>query len=269
MQKIWVNLSAVCPYLYKDREGRFYCEAIGGAVDPGLMPCLANYRECAYYRARSTAPPPSTAVSPTVPELGPPLPEAAVQREKELAKELIHEKGAEELEEQVSEALESIEKLALELSEKWSIYEEGARSLIKMWEGVSMQGSHALRALSDVIGLYEKLLDNLKALLDGGRISEKAFNELKEEIELNLSNYKQKRENLERNLKNVERLVIPHIQRVKASEAKPEIGKLRLSLMKLEQLFKEGKVSQDVYEKMKKELEERIKRLEYILGESA
>lgn len=262
-------MSSVCPYLFRDREGRFMCEALGGRVDPGLMPCLANYRECSFYASRAAhrveprrieqLPP----AQPTLPE------EQIISKEERALEQSLVEKGVEELEERIFETLKSVETLAVELNERWAYYEEKARQLMKMWEEVSMSGGHALRALDDVASMYEKLLTNLKVLLDSGRISQATYEELRKEMESNLDDYRRRRENLEKALKSVERLVTPHIQRVKVSEAKPEIGKLRLGLMKLEQLFKEGKVSRETYERMKRELEERIKRLEQIAGEAA
>ncbi|MEM0458410.1 MAG: hypothetical protein QXZ31_00915 [Thermofilaceae archaeon] len=261
-------MSSVCPYLFRDREGRFVCEVLGGRVDPGLMPCLANYRECQFYAERATIRAgPAAVMHPPVERPLPPE-EVPTRAETQALERPLAEKGAEELEEKVIEELRTVEALAVQLNEKWASYEEGARRLVKMWEEVSMTGTHAVRALSEVASMYEKLLSNLKSLLDAGRISPAAYEELRREVESNLNDYRKRREDLEIALKNAERLVTPHIQRVKVSEAKPEIGKLRLGLMKLEQLFKEGKVSREVYERMKRELEERIKRLEQISGEA-
>lgn len=246
------------------------CEAAGRFVDPGLMPCIANYRECSYYIARARV---HSGISPALTPAPGAQPlartEIVARLEEQTPPQLIGERGAEELEEEVSRMLRDVEGLAIELNEKWSAYEEGARRLLKMWEETSSSGAHVLRALNDVINMYERLLNNLGLLLDSGRLSQKAYEELKSEAESNLNNFKRRREELERVMKSVERLITPHIQRVKVSEAKPEIGKLRISLMKLEQMFKEGKVSEEVYEKMKKELEERIKRLEQIAGGGA
>lgn len=260
-------MSSVCPYLYRDREGKFTCEARGGRVDPGLMPCLASYKECPFYAARAAlrVEPREIEQLPTVQP--PPLERQRILEEEKMPEQPLIEKGVEELEEKVFETLKTVEALAVELNERWSSYEEGARRLVKIWEEVSMSGDHALRALSEVADMYGKLLGNLRLLLDSGRISQATFEELRKEVESNLDEYRRRRENLEKALKSVERLVTPHIHRVKVSEAKPEVGKLRLGLMKLEQLYKEGKVSREVYEKMKRELEDKIKKLEQLSGE--
>jgi len=264
-------LSSICPHLYRDREGRFRCEVTGNAVDPGLMPCLFNFKECPFYA-------PARAMQPQAkPAVGGPAETAAVAVEEvveraleERARAAAEERGIEEeVVEEVSRMLKAAEEMAVDLNEKWREYEENARRLVKLWEETSMSARHALEMIGSVIELYEKIIENLDALLKSERISEKAYSELKRETLSNLEKYKALKNDIENSFKNVERLVISHIQRVKVAEARPEIGKLRLSLMKLEQMFKEGKVSQETYERLKKELESKIRWLEQLVGEVA
>ncbi|MCX8181191.1 MAG: hypothetical protein N3E41_07460 [Thermofilaceae archaeon] len=264
------NVSAVCPYLYRDREGKFKCDVSGEFVDPGLMPCLANFRECPLYARAKTAT--TTTLRPHTPEVAPPGEAPLYLTEREATSRLeiptSLEKGVEEMEEEVAQRIKAIEITVSDLDEKWKIYEEDAKKLMKTWEDVSTNGNHTLRALNNVIELYEKLLDNLNILLQSKRISDKSYETLKKDLENNLENYKTIRNNIGQALKNAERLVMPHIQRIKVAEARPELGKLRLSLMKLEQLYKEGKVSQEVFEKMRNELAAKIRWLEQLVGEA-
>lgn len=264
-------MSSICPYLYRDREGRFRCEVTGNAVDPGLMPCLFNFKECPFYVSATKAQakpaveaPPEGAPTATV------TVEGVVERVLEEGVKAAEERGIEEeVVEEVSRMIKAAEELAVNLNEKWKEYEDNARRLVKMWEETSMSARHALEAISSAIELYEKIIENLETLLKSGRISEKAYEELKSEAQSNLEKYKSLKNDLESSFKNAERLVIPHIQRVKVAEARPELGKLRLSLMKLEQMYKEGKVSRETYERLKKELESRIRWLEQLVGETA
>lgn len=260
-------MRVVCPYLYRDRENRFRCEVSGDTVDPGLMPCLSNYRECPLFVSASSKPAQqgaAPAASKSV--IGE---TAAITAEVLPAVELraAPEKGIEEMEEEVSEKIRRAEEMALDLNEKWKEYEEKARALMKLWEEVSANGRYTLEALSSVVELYERILENLDYMRESKRISEQAYNELREEAMSNLKKYQELRSGLEAALKNAERLVTPHLQRVKVAEARPELGKLRLSLMKLEEMYKEGKVSRETYEQVKKELEARIRWLEQLAGE--
>jgi hypothetical protein len=50
-----------------------------------------------------------------------------------------------------------------------------------------------------------------------------------------------------------------HFRRVLTTSTSAEVISLKLSLSKLEELLKEGKISQETYEKLKKELEELLK----------
>lgn len=217
-------MSAVCPYLYRDREGRFRCEASGNVVDPGLMPCLANYRECPFFAAATAKPAHPPAIEAETEAVATVAEEAPLEEVRAPV-----EKGIEEVEEEVTRKIKMAEEMAMNLNEKWKEYEETARQLMKLWEETSMNGRHALEAVSSVIDLYEKILDNLDTLLKSGRISERSYEELKKETQSNLEKYKNIKNDLESALKNAERLVVPHIQRVKVAEARPELGKLRLA----------------------------------------
>jgi len=50
-----------------------------------------------------------------------------------------------------------------------------------------------------------------------------------------------------------------HFRRVLSTSTSAEVISLKLSLSKLEELLKEGKISRETYEKLKKELEELLK----------
>lgn len=262
-------MSSVCSHLYQRPRGGFICEVTGKEVDPGLMPCLTNFRECPAYASRASevqraAPPaPAEEAEAIAPEVYKTLPE----REEALP---ALERGAEEsLEEEVPRKIKEVKDLALILNERWRAYEEEAEQLLKMWEEALSGYHYVVRASDSVIELYEKILENLDILLKEKKISEKSYNELKEKATSNLENYKRVKEELSQAFKSAERLVLPHLQRIKVTEARPEIGKLRLSLMKLEQLYREGKVSKEVYEKVKRELEMKMQRLEQLAGEAA
>jgi len=261
-------LSGICPYLRRDREGRFRCEASNSAVDPGLMPCLFNYRECPVYASARTLRAESMPGAPAEAAAVPIEKPAERVFEEEVRAATVERGVEEEVVEEVSKTIKTAEEMAIDLNEKWREYEENARRLVKLWEEISMNVRHALEMISGAIELYEKVLENLDAVLKSGRISEKAYDELRREITSNLEKYKALKNDIESSFKNAERLVIPHIQRVKVAEARPELGKLRLSLMKLEQMFKEGKVSRETYERLKKELESRIRWLEQLAGET-
>ncbi|MGB9705958.1 MAG: hypothetical protein ACPL3C_10950, partial [Pyrobaculum sp.] len=50
-----------------------------------------------------------------------------------------------------------------------------------------------------------------------------------------------------------------HFKRVLSTSTSAEVISLKLSLSKLEELLKEGKISRETYEKLKKELEELLR----------
>ncbi|MCD6358187.1 MAG: hypothetical protein DRJ96_06510 [Thermoprotei archaeon] len=258
-------MSSVCPYLYRDERDRFICSVSGNEVDPGLMPCLANYRECPFYTSAE-----EREAAPVVEEVPPPPEAPAVEaKPAEVRPAEEAEVAVEEIEEGLLKELDEIEEWATRLAERWREYEEDARKLMRMWEEASKTAQWAERAISNVIDMYEKLLDDLELRLKSGLLSEGAYRELREEIEGSLERYRRLRSEVEERVRSVERLVLPHMQRVKVAEAKPDLGKLRVSLMKLEQMYREGKVRRETYERLKRELETRIKWLEQLAGEGA
>lgn len=256
-------MSSICPYLYRDERNRFVCSVSGNEVDPGLMPCLANYQECPLY----TSAPETPAIEQTRIEVveeapaGPPV--------EEVVEEEVEEEREEEIEERLLRDLDTLEEDATRLAERWEEYEREARGLMRRWEEASRVAEWTMRAISSVIDTYEKVLEDLDLKLKSGMISESSYKELKDEVVESLERYRKLRDEVLERVREVERIVMPHIQRIKVSEAKPDLGKLRLSLMKLEQMFREGKVERETYERVKKELEARIRWLEQLVGESA
>lgn len=263
-------MSVVCPYLYKDSRGTFMCAVMNKNVDPGLMPCVSNFRSCNFYATALSKPTPAVeqAQQPSLSTEQPviPIPLAPEQLRPQIEME---ERGIEEMEEELLSHAKRVEELALNLSEKWKEYESEARRLIELWEEVSETGQQVASALSNVISMYEQLSASFDSLYKSGELSESSYRDLKEEALNGLEKYKNLKQNVETMLKNVERLVLPHLQRIKVAEARPDLGKLRLSLMKLEQLYKEGKVGEETYQRVRQGLEKKIKWLEQLAGEES
>ncbi|MEM1508730.1 MAG: hypothetical protein QW291_06425 [Thermofilaceae archaeon] len=263
-------MSVICPYLYRESHGTFMCTATNKNVDPGLMPCVSDFRTCSFYVAASSKPTPLAELVQQPSSLtGQPATPITVTMEQPLPQIEIGEKGIEEMEEELLSHAKRVEELALSLAERWKEYENEARRLVEMWENVNKTGQQVTSALSSVIGMYEQLSTSFDTLYESGELSENSYKDLKEEALSNLEKYKKLKQDVETTLKNVERLVVPHLQRVKVAEARPDLGKLRLSLMKLEQLYKEGKVSEEAYQRVRQELEKKIKWLEQLAGEGS
>lgn len=254
----------VCPGLYKDQRGKFYCRYAGGAeVDPAFMPCLLEYWECPYYQQAKKA----EEAKPKAEEVVVPVEAKPPETPRETAAVApAPPVAAEEHASLVSEAEALIER-AGELARIWEEYDRAAREVVERWEDVRERISRELAGVDATITAYVDELERLEKMRESGVIGEEEYGELKASLERRLAEKNKEREELSRVLADLDRVVLPHFKRVKVAEVKPEIAKLKVALAKLEERFKSGGISEEVYEKLRSELEERIKRLEKIKEE--
>uniref|UniRef100_A0A7C3WPN7 Uncharacterized protein n=1 Tax=Thermofilum pendens TaxID=2269 RepID=A0A7C3WPN7_THEPE len=255
--------AGVCPGLYRVGS-RFYCRyAKDAEVDPAFMPCVMDYWNCEFYKrwkaeegkrpqALEAAQPPvveAAAVEVARPEPAPTSPPAQPS--------LLPP----------TEDVEELIQRAAELGKLWESYEREARAVIDAWEEVRARLRREIQSLEKSIDAYVAELERLEVKARVGTISEEEFRDLKASIDAELAERTRLKDELEKKLSDLDRVVLPHFKRVKAAEAKPEIAKLRLALAKLDQKLKSGEISRDVYERLRSELEDRIKRLERIREE--
>lgn len=269
----------ICPGLYRDEKGKFYCAYAGGIeVDPAFMPCLAEYWECPYYighKEREKAEEEAEEAAPQVVEEAP-AESAAVEAQEtveaatpEAAETGIAVEAAPVAEEKadVLGEIDSIAERAISLNDLWEKYDREARSLIEAWEEVRENAEKIVLSLQQSIDTYLGELSKLEVKHRIGVITDDVYEELRSELERKIAEKRELQENIVSKINEVERLILPHFKRVKVSEAKPEIAKLRLALSKLEEMYKTGQISEDTYRKLKNEIEEKIRKLERVKEE--
>lgn len=250
--------AGVCPGLYRDKQGRFICSFANIEVDPGVMPCLGSYEECIYYTRRQEV------VAEERREVVEERREAVVELPKPLAEEVVERVSPEE---KLLNALRALEEELVSLGRLWEEYERNAKLVLERWEELSREARHVIAGVKSSINACRLELEELEARHKLGLVLEEAYSELKEEIESKIQELEGMLKQIEEALSESERLIAPHFKRVKAAEAKPEIAKIRLSLMKLDQMYRDGKVSEEVYRRVKSELEKRLAKLERLLAE--
>ncbi len=269
----------ICPGLYRDEKGKFYCAYAGGIeVDPAFMPCLAEYWECPYYighKEKEKAEEEAEEAAPQVVEEAPAESAAVeVQETVEAATPEAAETGitveaapvAEEKADVLGE-IDSIAERAISLNDLWEKYDREARSLIEAWEEVRENAEKIVLSLQQSIDTYLGELSKLEVKHRIGVITDDVYEELRSELERKIAEKRELQESIVSKINEVERLILPHFKRVKVSEAKPEIAKLRLALSKLEEMYKTGQISEDTYRKLKNEIEEKIRKLERVKEE--
>jgi DNA repair exonuclease SbcCD ATPase subunit len=260
-----MSRATVCPGLYKDERGKFYCRYAGDAeIDPAFMPCLLEYWECSFYikhrRAEKAEEEEKKKETPKPEEV------RAVEEVKTVAPAFVAP-PTETRVESFGYDIDSLIERAGELAKLWENYEEEARRVVEEWEELGEKIRKELAGLEASINAYIEELDRVEKLFESGRISEEEFSDLRSRIESKLAEKNSEREALARKLAELDRVVLPHYKRVKVAEVKPEIAKLRLALSKLEERFKSGSISEEVYKRLRTELEDKIQRLEKIREE--
>lgn len=257
--------SGICPGLYRDSKGKFYCKYAGGIeVDPAFMPCLMEYWECPYYiewKKKSAEEKKSAEQLPSTSQL---------QMEVKPERPLTPPEEVKESAEKVEEVLNSLDALigrASDLSKLWEEYNNAAREVIEKWEEIRDYLEKELMSIDSSLKVFSEELDRIELKHKIGVLDDAHYQELKSEIESKINKKNNEKEIIKKKLDELDRLVLPHYKRVKAAEVKPEIAKIKLALNRLEQKFKEGGVTEETYRRLKSELEAKLKRLERIREE--
>jgi len=259
--------AGVCPGLYRVGN-KFYCKyAKSAEVDPAFMPCVMDYWNCEFYKQWKTEEEEKRKQALESAALPRPEEVKVVRVEVPRPQPSVPLPPPQPTPLPSADEVEELIRKAVELGRLWESYEREARTVIDAWEEVRSRLRREIQSLEKSIDAYAAELEKLELKAKVGMISEEEFGEIKASIEAELSKRVGLRDQLEKRLSDLDRVVLPHFKRIKAAEAKPEIAKLRLALAKLDQKLKSGEVSKEVYERLKSELEDRIRRLERIREE--
>ncbi|NPB00353.1 MAG: hypothetical protein GXO10_03165 [Crenarchaeota archaeon] len=257
-----MSRSAVCPALRK--EGEIYiCNFTGKPVNPYAWYCFLDYVTCPIYiRHRGT----STVVE-AKPESSTVSSEAKVEEERREVTEARREEAVTSLEvrpsgeyedmimEDLKRIIEEFERKVSELDRRWKEYEDYVNNVRTLFDKERILVEHHLELLKRVISMYELDLKELDYRKDLGILDDEQYSKLREEIENRLAKLRREYEELIRRFEYVTNGVLSHVKKLLTVIPTPEVGKLRVVLMKLDELLKDGKISREVYERLKRELE--------------
>ncbi|RLF24085.1 MAG: hypothetical protein DRN15_04100 [Thermoprotei archaeon] len=225
---------SVCPYLRSRTDGSYECLKTGSDVNPFIAPCLATYSECPYFKL-----------------------EIVEERKEEEVKEEVEEK--EEVvvkEEKPYTRVEEIENWISSLDNMWRRYEKEAIKVIEEWHKYRQELLRKLSSMNRVIKDYETELNEVEARRELGMIDGDIYERLIDDLNRTLEELRKDRDELDNIIRRIDTMLEPHYRRVRPSFARPSPSKIKLGLLKLEELYKAGKIEKEVYEKLKKELEE-------------
>jgi len=149
------------------------------------------------------------------------------------------------------------DELVKKLDNAWKEYESNVVGARRRWEVEKMTLLRAQELLSKTITNYEKMLAEIE--LKKEFIPPDSYQEVKRDLEAKLETLRELLDEVKTKYTALEEGLSVHFRRVLTSSTSAEVISLKLSLSRLEELLKEGKISQETYEKLKKELEELLK----------
>jgi hypothetical protein len=147
--------------------------------------------------------------------------------------------------------------LVKKLDDAWKEYENNVVGARRQWEVEKMSLLRAQELLNKTIGDYEKMLAEIELKKDF--MPPDSYQEVKRDLETKLETLRGLLDEVKTKYTALEDGLGAHFRRVLTTSTSAEVISLKLSLSKLEELLKEGKISQETYEKLKKELEELLK----------
>ena len=246
--------TTICPYLERDEQGQFRCKVLGSVVDPVALNCLGKFWECPYYlQAQQER-------------------ELSIEEEREIEKipeeeikpieETIPEETRPEIEKgilsvELAQSIETLFKNFDILDDYWEKYSSEAKRVLDMWDRLRDRLASALKVLRDLLDSIDSEINELDVRKELGLIGEEEYTKLKEILEERRSKLEAEYQRLSDMFENAERRSIDHKRKALASI--PLIkSKLKAGLIRLETLYREGKISDDLFSKLKQEIEKAL-----------
>ena len=238
---------SVCPVLRRG-EGGFICGYTNRPIDPFSWYCVGNYSECPifirYSREARPAPKPEEVPKPLAEVLS-----------------IAAERSETEFEKAIKPVIDNVvlkyDDMVKKLDSMWSEYEGNVVNARRQWEVEKMALLRAQDLLNRTIGDYEKMLAELE--LKREFMPPDAFENTRRDLSERLEALRNLLEEVRSKYNALEEGLGSHFRRVLATSTSAEVISLKLSLSKLEELLKEGKISRETYEKLKSELEGLLK----------
>ncbi|OYT25998.1 MAG: hypothetical protein B6V02_02575 [Thermoprotei archaeon ex4572_64] len=255
----------VCPALRRTETG-FICEYTGKPVNPFAWYCLLDYYTCPIYVAqvkegkRVEA---KAEIKPIEIEEKPEEKRIEVEEVEEKAVEKILEKREllelpepeDAIIEHVSQMLSKFESGVKNLDSKWRDYEDSVNSVRYDWEKSKAVLSQYLTILERMISRFNIDLKEVELRRNSGILDESTYLKLKDDLNRKLEKLSVKYSELKSKFSEIDNVIYQHVKRVIITTPTPEVSRLRISLARLEDMYREGRVSKEVYIKLKSELE--------------
>ncbi len=254
---------AVCPGLERTTSG-YLCAYAQRPINPFQWYCFGDYFECPIYvqymRTRGAQAKAEVKPSQTIQ----PLQQQAQQQQTQAAvapatAATAQIETAGDAEDELIRSSELIiskfESGAKALNDKWKDYENSVQSTRQNWEVEKAKLRRYMVILERIRDRYSEDLKEVELRRSMGLINDDTYNKLKDSIQRKLDKVGNKLKELNSRYQEVESTINQHYKRLLMTTVTPEISKLKLSLTKLEEMYRDGKISKEVYEKLRAEIE--------------
>jgi chromosome segregation ATPase len=253
---------AVCPGLERTASG-YVCTYAQRPINPFQWYCFGDYYECPIYiqyirsrgaQAKAEAKPAQTVqplqqVQQTQQAVATPTTVTATARVEitsDTEDELIRSSEA---------IISKFEVSTKALNDKWRDYESSVQSAKKSWDGEKVKLRRYIMILEKIRNKYSDDLKEIEVRKSMGLIDNDTYNKLRESILKKLDKIDNKLKELNSKYQEIENVINQHYKKLLLTTVTPEISKLKLSLAKLEEMYRDGKISKEIYEKLKAEIE--------------
>ncbi|MFP3491791.1 MAG: hypothetical protein RXN86_03350, partial [Vulcanisaeta sp.] len=138
---------------------------------------------------------------------------------------------------------------------KWKDYESSVQSTRQNWDTEKAKLRRYIMILERIRNKYGDDLKEVELRRSMGLIDDDTYNKLKDSIQKRFDKVDNKLKELNARYQEIETTINQHYRRLLLTTVTPEVSKLKLSLAKLEEMYRDGKISKEVYEKLKAEIE--------------
>ncbi len=241
--------------MLKKTEGGYICGAVNRTVNPEAWYCFMDYLSCPLYinyirRQKGQETQTTQAIAQTQQVTTEVKPIVTVTQQAQV-KAAISE-PEDEVVSKLRNILSSMQDRVKALDDAWKDYEDKAntaKSELDKNEHLIMQ---FIASLEGIKANLEESIKELEYRRSAGIINEESYNKAREYIDKRLSNVSQQLSEMREMFSKIQESILTHYKRVLSEST--EAAKVKLSLAKLEELYRTGKVSKDVYEKIKAQL---------------
>lgn len=244
----------------KRSEQGYVCSLNNKPVNPFVWYCVGNYVECPIYVSNkdklSEAPREEPQEVRAEPKPAPPPEQTIIPLTS--APEVKSVDVDEGVTSFIDAVLSKYEDYVRSLDSEWSKYESDVIGGRKSWEVEKVRLMEHLNLINNTIEAYEKRLKELDVRRMLGTIPEEKYLELRDNIQAKIGKLSELSAAFSSRLRLVEEGLKTHMRRIVSTSTRPDAIGVRYALERLENLVMEGRISRELYEKLKAELEELV-----------